>query len=94
MKQPGTRRTLALKLSTLVILIGDSRANEMLELACMHTLFVREHNRLARGLKRLNPHWNGEKLYQEARKIVGAMIQVEPPCHTPALLPCLAALQS
>uniref|UniRef100_A0A8B9BRF9 Eosinophil peroxidase n=1 Tax=Anser brachyrhynchus TaxID=132585 RepID=A0A8B9BRF9_9AVES len=57
-------------------LAGDSRANEMLELACMHTLFVREHNRLARGLKRLNPHWNGEKLYQEARKIVGAMIQI------------------
>ncbi|XP_065503154.1 myeloperoxidase-like [Caloenas nicobarica] len=57
-------------------LAGDSRANEMLELACMHTLFVREHNRLARGLKTLNPHWNGEKLYQEARKILGAMIQI------------------
>uniref|UniRef100_A0A663ELQ8 TSPO associated protein 1 n=1 Tax=Aquila chrysaetos chrysaetos TaxID=223781 RepID=A0A663ELQ8_AQUCH len=57
-------------------LAGDSRANEMLELACMHTLFLREHNRLARGLKRLNPHWNGEKLYQEARKILGAMIQI------------------
>ncbi|NXE11937.1 PERM Myeloperoxidase, partial [Lophotis ruficrista] len=57
-------------------LAGDSRANEMLELVCMHTLFVREHNRLARGLKRLNPHWNGEKLYQEARKILGAMIQI------------------
>ncbi|XP_062448831.1 myeloperoxidase [Rhea pennata] len=55
---------------------GDSRANEMLELTSMHTLFVREHNRLARGLKRLNPHWNGEKIYQEARKIVGAMIQI------------------
>ncbi|NWR60192.1 PERM Myeloperoxidase, partial [Bucorvus abyssinicus] len=57
-------------------LAGDSRASEMLELACMHTLFLREHNRLARELKRLNPHWNGEKLYQEARKILGAMIQI------------------
>ncbi|NXF30734.1 PERM Myeloperoxidase, partial [Nyctibius bracteatus] len=57
-------------------LAGDSRANEMLELTCMHTLFVREHNRLARRLKRLNPHWNGERLYQEARKILGAMIQI------------------
>ncbi|XP_064379561.1 myeloperoxidase-like isoform X1 [Dromaius novaehollandiae] len=55
---------------------GDSRANEMLELASMHTLFLREHNRLARGLKRLNPHWNGEKIYQEARKILGAMVQI------------------
>ncbi|NWH58032.1 PERM Myeloperoxidase, partial [Geococcyx californianus] len=57
-------------------LAGDSRANEMLGLTCMHTLFVREHNRLARALKRLNPHWSGEKLYQEARKILGAMIQI------------------
>ncbi|KFQ30899.1 Myeloperoxidase, partial [Mesitornis unicolor] len=57
-------------------LAGEFRANEMLELVCMHTLFLREHNRLARGLKRLNPHWNGEKLYQEARKILGAMIQI------------------
>ncbi|NXG60671.1 PERM Myeloperoxidase, partial [Hemiprocne comata] len=55
---------------------GDTRASEMLELACMHTLFVREHNRLARSLKRLNPHWDGERLYQEARKILGAMIQI------------------
>ncbi|KFV59874.1 Myeloperoxidase, partial [Tyto alba] len=57
-------------------LAGDTRASEMLELACMHTLFLREHNRLARELKKLNPHWNGEKLYQEARKILGAMIQI------------------
>ncbi|NWX40862.1 PERM Myeloperoxidase, partial [Steatornis caripensis] len=57
-------------------LAGDTRASEMLELACMHTLFVREHNRLATELKRLNPSWNGEKLYQEARKILGATIQI------------------
>lgn len=55
---------------------GDTRASEMPELSSMHTLFVREHNRLATQLKRLNPRWNGEKLYQEARKIVGAMVQV------------------
>ncbi|XP_053864317.1 myeloperoxidase [Malaclemys terrapin pileata] len=55
---------------------GDTRANEMLELTSMHTLFLREHNRLARELKRLNPQWDGEKLYQEARKIIGATIQI------------------
>lgn len=53
----------------------------MPELATMHTLFVREHNRLATNLRRLNPHWNGERLYQEARKIVGAMVQVGSPGH-------------
>ncbi|XP_037666101.1 myeloperoxidase [Choloepus didactylus] len=57
-------------------LAGDTRASEMPELTSMHTLFVREHNRLATQLKRLNPRWNGERLYQEARKIVGAMVQI------------------
>ncbi|KAI4532969.1 hypothetical protein MG293_015988 [Ovis ammon polii] len=57
-------------------LAGDSRASEMPELTSMHTLFVREHNRLATELKRLNARWDGERLYQEARKIVGAMVQI------------------
>ncbi|XP_074870237.1 myeloperoxidase-like [Carettochelys insculpta] len=55
---------------------GDSRANEMPELTALHTLFLREHNRLATQLRRLNPRWNGERLYQEARKIIGAMVQI------------------
>ena len=45
----------------------------------LHTLFMREHNRLARQLKRLNPQWDSETLYQEARKIMGAYTQVETP---------------
>nr|XP_056720951.1 myeloperoxidase-like [Euleptes europaea] len=55
---------------------GDRRATENLRLIAIHTLFVREHNRLATELKQLNPHWDGEKLYQEARKIIGAINQV------------------
>lgn len=58
---------------------GDSRASETPKLAALHTLFVREHNRLATELKRMNPHWSGDKLYNEARKIVGAMVQVGGP---------------
>ncbi|XP_003466861.1 eosinophil peroxidase [Cavia porcellus] len=57
-------------------LAGDSRSSETPKLAALHTLFMREHNRLATELKRLNPHWSGDKLYNEARKILGAMVQI------------------
>ncbi|XP_071994329.1 myeloperoxidase-like isoform X3 [Engystomops pustulosus] len=56
-------------------LSGDSRANEQPMLTTFHTLFMREHNRLATELHKLNPHWSEEKLYQEARKIMGAVFQ-------------------
>ncbi|XP_043844300.1 thyroid peroxidase [Dromiciops gliroides] len=57
-------------------LAGDSRASEVISLAAMHTLWLREHNRLAKNLKKLNAHWSSETIYQEARKIVGALHQV------------------
>uniref|UniRef100_A0A8D2IIV4 Thyroid peroxidase n=1 Tax=Varanus komodoensis TaxID=61221 RepID=A0A8D2IIV4_VARKO len=55
---------------------GDTRSSEVISLAALHTLWLREHNRLARALKRLNPHWSSESVYQEARKIVGALHQI------------------
>ncbi|NXK19243.1 PERE peroxidase, partial [Arenaria interpres] len=54
---------------------GDKRVTENLGLSALHTLFLREHNRLVTELRKLNPHWDGEKLYQESRKIVIAIIQ-------------------
>nr|XP_021326443.1 eosinophil peroxidase [Danio rerio] len=55
---------------------GDSRANEHLGMIALHTLFLREHNRLAKELHRINPHWSPDTLYQEARKILGAVHQI------------------
>lgn len=54
---------------------GDVRANENLALTAMHTLFVREHNRLVDEIKDENPFLTDDQLYQEARKIVEAEIQ-------------------
>ena len=56
-------------------LAGDERANENIGLTSLHTLFVREHNRLAEKIKENNPGLSGEKIYQMARKMVGAQIQ-------------------
>lgn len=56
-------------------LAGDIRANEQVGLLVMHTVWMREHNRIADELRRINPQWDGEKIYQESRKIIGALAQ-------------------
>ncbi|CAB3223593.1 unnamed protein product [Arctia plantaginis] len=54
---------------------GDARVNEHPGLVAAHIVWMRQHNRMAQELAHLNPHWSDEKIYQETRKIVGAMIQ-------------------
>ena len=56
-------------------LCGDIRANENALLTAMHTLWVREHNRLARELRQMHHNWTDEQLFQEARRIVIALMQ-------------------
>jgi len=58
-----------------LFLAGDVRANEQVGLAALHTLFVREHNRLAQELAANDPSLTGEEVYQEARRVVGALMQ-------------------
>ena len=54
---------------------GDVRANENSVLVSIHTLFVREHNRLAQELAIAHPDWTDEQLYQRARQINLAQYQ-------------------
>ena len=58
-----------------LFLAGDVRANENSVLASMHTLFVREHNRLAELLAVEHPDWGDEQIFQRAREINIAQYQ-------------------
>lgn len=68
-----------------LFIAGDVRANEQTGLTAVHTLFVREHNRLADAMaadsetpeKAAEAGLNvDEYIYQAVRKIVGAQMQV------------------
>ena len=58
-----------------LFLSGDVRANEQVALTAMHTVFAREHNRIAERLHARNPRWSGHYIYQRVRRLVGAMMQ-------------------
>ena len=59
-----------------LFLAGDVRANEQVSLTALHTLFVREHNRLADQIRKSEPQLTDDEIYERARSIVGAEMQV------------------
>lgn len=59
-----------------LFLAGDIRANEQIGLTVMHTLWVREHNRIAAILEASSPDATGEEIFQAARRLVVAEIQI------------------
>ena len=72
----GTNNLLP-KLAAGVATAGDVRAREMPGLATMHTLFLREHNRLCDLLAAdsRTTAWGDEAYYQNARRILIAEMQ-------------------
>ena len=58
-----------------LFLAGDIRANENVALTAMHTIWVREHNRIATELAAENPDLTDEEIYQQARQIVAGELQ-------------------
>ena len=54
---------------------GESRATENPALATMHTIFLREHNRIANLVSQTNPSLNNTEIYNHARRIVTAELQ-------------------
>lgn len=61
---------------TALFLAGDVRANEQLGLTVMHTLFMREHNRIAQNRLDDDPSADVDAIYEHARRMVIAKIQV------------------
>ena len=49
--------------------VGDVRGNENIMLIVFHTLFVREHNRLAEELEVGHPDWSDDELFFKARAL-------------------------
>jgi peroxidase len=62
-------------LSTSLFVAGDIRINEQPTLACMHILFIREHNFQAARIAAANPTFTDEQIFQKARTIVIAELE-------------------
>uniref|UniRef100_A0A9I3FGK9 Peroxidase n=1 Tax=Anopheles epiroticus TaxID=199890 RepID=A0A9I3FGK9_9DIPT len=73
---PNKTQTCAVKDdSSACYLTGDVRSNQSPHLTLIHQAFLLEHNRLASELAALNPDWDDERLFQEARRINVAQYQ-------------------
>jgi len=49
--------------------------NEQPQLTVIHTIWMREHNRIAKILTELNPSWSSDTVFEETRRIVIAELQ-------------------
>ena len=73
--------------ATSLFLAGDIRANEQAGLTAMHTLWVREHNRIAADLVEENPDARADVIFEAARRqVVGKIQKITYDEFLPALL--------
>lgn len=56
-----------------IFAVGGDRVNSVPQVVMINTLFLREHNRLARELSRLNPTWDDDRVFETSRNCVIVM---------------------
>lgn len=61
---------------SMLFLGGDVRVNEQAILTAMHTVWVREHNRIAAILQAQQPQADVEDIYEQTRRLVIAKLQI------------------
>ncbi|CAL2041089.1 unnamed protein product [Caenorhabditis brenneri] len=57
------------------LLAGNNRINFLPTSGAMYTIWMRQHNLIAEKLSEVNPHWDDQKLFEEARRITIAQFQ-------------------
>lgn len=53
-----------------IFAVGGDRVNSVPQVSMMNTLWLREHNRLAREIGRQKPDWDDDQVFETARNIV------------------------
>ena len=61
--------------NTECFIAGDIRVNEQTGLITMHTIWMREHNRVAALIRQFNSQFSPSKVFLTAREIISAQIQ-------------------
>ncbi|KAK5973660.1 hypothetical protein GCK32_012148, partial [Trichostrongylus colubriformis] len=56
-------------------LSGSDDANILPGVTALHTVFIKQHNRIARLLREQNRHWPDARLFEETRRVVSAQLQ-------------------
>ncbi|CAG5102891.1 Oidioi.mRNA.OKI2018_I69.chr1.g514.t1.cds [Oikopleura dioica] len=69
------------------LVAGDTRVLENPLLSSLHTLFARLHNNAVDQLRAINPGWNKERVFEEARLfVIGVMKEINYSEHLPLMV--------
>lgn len=59
-----------------ILVLGDPRTNQNPAILAIGVLFFRYHNVIAGRIEKEHPEWSDEEIFQRARRVVVAALQV------------------